>query len=171
MQKSKHGPEQPYINHLAEVADLVATATHGTDAHLVAAAVLHDTIEDTTTTYDELVAAFGREVADLVAEVTDDMSLPKSEQKRLQVIQAPDKSPRAKLLKLADKVSNLRALALTAPSSRQQDRQLEYVAWARSVVEGLRGVTVSSSKCSMRLRPRLKQPCDRTIESCARLTL
>jgi (p)ppGpp synthase/HD superfamily hydrolase len=140
-QKSKAAAAQPYINHLVEVADLVAEATKGADANLVAAAVLHDTIEDTATTYDELVSTFGRDVADLVAEATDDTSLPRVERKRLQVVHAPGKTPRAKILKLADKISNLRALSTNPSSRRQREQLLEYVTWARAVAEGLRGVS------------------------------
>src|SRR6266481_2758980 len=77
---------EPYINHLAEVANLLAAATDGADTELVAAGWLHDTIEDTATTREELAQNFGDRVAALVVEVTDDMSLPKSERRRLQVV-------------------------------------------------------------------------------------
>src|SRR5579863_7717692 len=76
---------EPYVNHLAEVADLIAEATNGTDPSLVAAAVLHDTIEDTGLTQGELEAEFGSDVADLVAEVTDDKGLTSTARKGLQV--------------------------------------------------------------------------------------
>ena len=88
--------EEPYINHLAEVAQLLADATDGDDLDLVLAGLLHDTIEDTETTYDELVTEFGAVVADLVAEVTDDKKLEKAERKRRQVETAPYKSDRAR---------------------------------------------------------------------------
>src|ERR1700692_2818926 len=99
---------EPYINHLAEVANLLSTATDGTDAELVAAGWLHDTIEDTATTREELAKTFGDRVAELVAEVTDDMSLPKQDRRQKQIVDAPRKSPGAKLIKIADKVSNIR---------------------------------------------------------------
>src|SRR6266581_910374 len=89
---------EPYINHLAEVANLLATATDGADADLVAAGWLHDTIEDTATTREELAQNFSERVAALVVEVTDDMTLPKSERRRLQVVDAPKKSAGAKLV-------------------------------------------------------------------------
>jgi (p)ppGpp synthase/HD superfamily hydrolase len=138
-QRRKGNAAEPYINHLAEVADLVAQATGGRDPNLVAAAVLHDVIEDTATTYEVVAERFGRDVADLVAEATDDTSLPKAERKRLQVVHAPDRSPRAKILKLADKTSNLRAMAENPPADWPLERRREYIGWARAVVDGLRG--------------------------------
>src|SRR6201997_1620988 len=100
---------EPYINHLAEVANLLSSATDGADAELVAAGWLHDTIEDTETTREELAQRFSDRVASLVVECTDDMSLPKAERRRLQVVNASHKSPSARLIKIADKVSNIRA--------------------------------------------------------------
>ena len=94
-QRRKGEAAEPYINHLAEVALLVAEATKGADADLVIAALLHDTIEDQGVRYEELAEAFGAEVADLVQEVTDDKTLPKAKRKALQVEHAPHKSPRA----------------------------------------------------------------------------
>src|SRR5215510_3853026 len=100
---------EPYINHLAEVANLLSAATEGADAELVAAGWLHDTIEDTETTREELAQKFGEHVAALVVEVTDDMSLSKPRRRQKQIEDAPHKSPDAKLIKIADKVSNIRA--------------------------------------------------------------
>lgn len=138
-QKRKGQAGEPYINHLAEVADLVAEATAGDDAELIAAAVLHDVVEDTPTTLAEIAAVFGTDVAGLVAEATDDKSLPKEERKRLQVLRAAGHSQRAKKLKLADKTSNLRALAASPPADWSIERRRDYVAWSRAVVAGLRG--------------------------------
>src|SRR5258705_13183274 len=100
---------EPYINHLAEVANLLSAVTDGADAELVAAGWLHDTIEDTETTREELAEKFSEHVASLVAEVTDDMNLPKPERRQRQIADAPHKSPDAKLIKIADKVSNIGA--------------------------------------------------------------
>jgi (p)ppGpp synthase/HD superfamily hydrolase len=124
---------------LAEVAALLAEATGGDDPVLLVAGLLHDTIEDQDVTRAEIAASFGDEVASLVVEVTDDKSLPKIERKRLQVENAPRKTARAKLLKLADKTSNLRAIANCPPAWPLQ-RQREYVDWAERVVAGCRGV-------------------------------
>jgi guanosine-3',5'-bis(diphosphate) 3'-pyrophosphohydrolase len=130
---------EPYINHLAEVANLLAAATDGDDAELVAAGWLHDTIEDTETTREELAQKFGERVAALVAEVTDDMTLPKSERRRLQVVDAPHKSPSARLIKIADKISNVRARVLSEPTPEERDDLADYTAWAEQVVAGCRG--------------------------------
>jgi (p)ppGpp synthase/HD superfamily hydrolase len=138
-QRRKGSAAEPYVNHLAEVADLLAAATGGTDPHLVAAGLLHDVVEDTDATLPEVAELFGADVAALVAEVTDDKSLPKAERKRLQVAHAPLHSPRAKLLKIADKTSNLRALAASPPADWSLERRCQYVDWARAVVAGLRG--------------------------------
>ena len=139
-QKRKGEAAEPYVNHLAEVADLVARATGGADAALVAAALLHDVVEDTPTPLAEVADRFGADVAALVGEATDDKSLPKAQRKRLQVVHAPTRTPRAKLLKLADKISNLRALAASPPADWSADRRLAYVTWAREVAAGLRGI-------------------------------
>ena len=131
---------EPYVNHLAEVANLLAVATSGTDAELVAAGWLHDTIEDTDTTREELAQEFGTRVADIVAEVTDDMSLPKDRRRQKQIEDAPHKSPDAKLVKIADKISNVGARVLPHPSKTERDDLADYVAWAEKVVAGCRGV-------------------------------
>ena len=131
--------DEPYINHLAEVANLLAAATDGADAELVAAGWLHDTIEDTETTSAELAQKFSARVASLVVEVTDDMTLPKSERRRRQVVDAPYKSADARLIKIADKISNVRGRILPEPTPDQRDELADYTAWAVEVVSGCRG--------------------------------
>jgi guanosine-3',5'-bis(diphosphate) 3'-pyrophosphohydrolase len=131
--------DEPYINHLAEVANLLSAATDGADAELVAAGWLHDSIEDTETTREELAQKFSERVASLVVECTDDMSLPKAERRRLQVVNASHKSPGAKLIKIADKVSNIRARILPDPTAAERDDLVDYTNWAEQVVAGCRG--------------------------------
>jgi guanosine-3',5'-bis(diphosphate) 3'-pyrophosphohydrolase len=130
---------EPYVNHLAEVASLLSAATEGTDAELVAAGWLHDTLEDTKTTHEELAEYFGLRVAGLVQECTDDMNLPKSERRRLQIVDCPHKSDGAKLIKIADKISNVRARIFPNPNDGQREELAGYVAWAEQVVAGCRG--------------------------------
>jgi len=142
-QRRKGVARDPYINHLIEVAGLLAEATRGDDAALIAAGLLHDTLEDTPTKYEELETLFGGDVATLVAEVTDDKSLPKAERKRLQIETAASKSPRGRLLKIADKTSNVRALASSPPDGWEVARVIEYVDWAENVVARCRGVNQS----------------------------
>ena len=139
-QRRKGHAAEPYINHLAEVASLIAEATEGKDAALVAAGWLHDTLEDTDTEREELVTLFGEDVTALVAAATDDKSLPKAERKRLQIAHAPGLAPRAKVLKIADKISNLRSLILSPPDGWERERLIDYVDWADKVVAGCRGV-------------------------------
>jgi guanosine-3',5'-bis(diphosphate) 3'-pyrophosphohydrolase len=148
-QRRKDADASPYINHPLALADLLANVGGVTDPVVLCAAILHDTIEDTETDYAELVAAFGVEIADVVAEVTDDKNLKPAERKRLQVVKAASKSERAKLVKLADKTCNLRDLASTPPVDWPLDRRREYFDWAAQVVAGLRGVS-----------PRLEQTFD-----------
>ncbi|MBK0400199.1 HD domain-containing protein [Limibaculum sp. M0105] len=138
-QRRKGERAEPYVNHLTEVAALVAEATDGGDPNLIAAALLHDAIEDAGVSHAQIEAAFNRDVADLVAEVTDDKSLEKAERKRLQVEHAPAKSPRAKMIKLADKTSNLRAILASPPAGWNVARKREYLDWAGRVVAGARG--------------------------------
>jgi len=140
-QRRKGAAAEPYINHLAEVALLVAEATRGKDPLAVLGALLHDTIEDTKTTKNSLEAEFGPDVAALVAEVTDDKRLPKQERKRLQIETAPHKSPRAKLIKIADKTSNLLSVIESLPVDWDTERCRAYFEWAAKVVDGCRGVS------------------------------
>ncbi|NWS44278.1 MESH1 pyrophosphohydrolase, partial [Probosciger aterrimus] len=98
-------------------------------------------IEDTDTTFAELEARFGGAVTGLVREVTDDKELPRAERKRLQVERAPSRSPRAKLLQLADKLHNLRDIARCPPAGWSPERVQEYFQWAAQVVSGLRGTS------------------------------
>jgi (p)ppGpp synthase/HD superfamily hydrolase len=140
-QRRKGAAEEPYVNHLLEVATLVAEATDGKDPELVIAALLHDSIEDQEVPRSIIAEAFGDGVANLVEEVTDDKKLEKQERKRLQVEHAHKKSQRAKILKLADKTSNLRAIAASPPPEWSVKRRLEYVDWARKVSTGLTGVS------------------------------
>ncbi len=139
-QRRKGELEEPYINHLADVTRMLAAATEGRDTVLVVAGLLHDTIEDTETTFAELEAEFGREVAVLVAEVSDDKTLEKVERKRLQIEKAPTKSDRAKMLKMADKTSNLHSIIQSPPKDWSLERKREYFEWAHDVVAGCRGV-------------------------------
>jgi guanosine-3',5'-bis(diphosphate) 3'-pyrophosphohydrolase len=140
-QRRKGPAGEPYVNHLLEVATLVAEATDGKDPQLVIAALLHDAIEDQEVPRSVIAKAFGEGVAELIEEVTDDKMLEKKERKRLQVEHAHQKSQRAKILKLADKTSNLRAIAASPPPDWSVKRRLEYVEWARQVSQGLTGVS------------------------------
>src|SRR5262245_20660918 len=142
-QQRKGRGDEPYLNHLAEVANLLSMASQDEDAELVAAGWLHDTIEDTEITHEELAQRFGLRVAGLVEECTDDMSLPKSERRRAQVVDAPHKSDSARLIKIADKISNVRARIFPHPSEEQREELADYVAWAEQVVAGCRGVSVT----------------------------
>jgi GTP diphosphokinase / guanosine-3',5'-bis(diphosphate) 3'-diphosphatase len=136
-QRRKGAAGEPYVNHLLEVAELVAGALTQPDPNVVIAALLHDTIEDVGVTKEELIETFGEDVANLVLEVTDDKSLPKQERKRLQIVNAPKKSVRAQLIKLADKISNLRAILSSPPADWSVQRQREYFEWAKQVVDAL----------------------------------
>ena len=140
-QRRKGSTEEPYINHLLEVASLVSQATGGKDINLIIAALLHDAIEDQGISRATIAEQFGDDVASLVAEVTDDKSLPKAVRKRLQVENAPKKSSRAKILKLADKISNVTAIGKDPPSDWPIDRQRDYIQWGRDVVAGVRGAS------------------------------
>jgi len=139
-QRRKGADASPYINHPIAVADVLANEGGVRDATVLCAAALHDTIEDTQTTEDELLSVFGADVTAIVLEVTDDKSLPKERRKALQIEHAPHLSEGAKLVKLADKISNLRDVAASPPSDWSLDRRRAYFDWARQVVEGLRGV-------------------------------
>jgi len=119
----------------------VTEATGGSDPNLVIAALLHDAVEDQEVPFETIVREFGRRVADFALEVRDDKSLPKEERKRKQIEAAPKKSKGAKLIKLADKTSNLRTIASSPAAGWSVKRRLEYIAWAKKVVAGLRGTS------------------------------
>jgi GTP diphosphokinase / guanosine-3',5'-bis(diphosphate) 3'-diphosphatase len=136
-QRRKGAAQEPYINHLIEVARLIADSSDKLDPELIMAGLLHDTVEDTGVTKEELEHKFGPDVASLVAEVTDDKTLPKETRKALQVKNAPKKSPRGQTLKLADKISNLRSILHSPPADWSHERRRQYFDWAKQVVDGL----------------------------------
>ena len=138
-QRRKDKDASPYINHPIALAHILISEGGVSDAVVLCAAILHDTIEDTETSYSVLRAAFGTEIADVVREVTDDKSLAKAKRKQLQIEHAAHASPRAKLVKLADKVANLRDLASTPPHDWSIDRRRAYFDWAKQVIDGVRG--------------------------------
>jgi GTP diphosphokinase / guanosine-3',5'-bis(diphosphate) 3'-diphosphatase len=129
----------PYINHPISVANLLANEAGVTDAPTLAAALLHDTIEDTATTVAELRSTFGELIASIVFEVTDDKSLPKQRRKELQIEHASHLSGQARLIKLADKICNLRDIIRSPPVDWPLERRQEYFDWAKRVVEQMRG--------------------------------
>ncbi|XP_041458951.1 guanosine-3',5'-bis(diphosphate) 3'-pyrophosphohydrolase MESH1-like isoform X2 [Lytechinus variegatus] len=138
-QRRKNAAETPYINHPVGVARILAKEAGVSDLATLQAAILHDTVEDTDTTFEEIEKQFGKEVRDIVDDVTDDKSLPKMERKRRQIEHAPHCCPKAKLVKLADKLYNLRDLDQEIPQGWTKERAQEYFQWASQVVQGLRG--------------------------------
>jgi GTP diphosphokinase / guanosine-3',5'-bis(diphosphate) 3'-diphosphatase len=135
--RRKGGKDIPYINHPIDVATLLATVGGVTDPEILAAALLHDTVEDTDATHEDIVREFGEVVAGLVAEVTDDPDVSSAERKRRQEAEAPFKSPRAKMIRLADKACNVHDITHTPPESWSLERRREYFAWAARVVDAL----------------------------------
>lgn len=138
-QRRKDAEASPYINHPIALANVLANEGGIDDERVLLAAVLHDTIEDTDTSRDELVQWFGEDVARIVDEVTDDKALPKAERKRLQIEHAAHISRHAQLVKLADKICNLRDILAMPPSGWSEQRKREYFDWAKRVVDELRG--------------------------------
>lgn len=138
-QRRKGASAPPYVNHPLQVAHVLASEGGVSDPDVLCAALLHDTVEDTATTADELGSAFGAAVAGMVMEVTDDKSLEKAVRKEAQVEHAPRLSPGAKLVKLADKICNLRDVLASPPAGWSLERRQAYFDWAARVVAGLRG--------------------------------
>ncbi len=137
-QRRKGAASEPYVNHLIEVADLVAAA--GASEDVICAALLHDAIEDQGITAAQIADLFGAAVAAIVCEVTDDKTLPKADRKAAQIAAAPHLSDGAKLIKLADKISNVRSITASPPVGWPLERRLAYVEFSRKVVDGLRGI-------------------------------
>jgi (p)ppGpp synthase/HD superfamily hydrolase len=138
-QKRKDAEASPYINHPIQVTEILWRIGGVRDTTLLLAAVLHDTLEDTDATPEEIQEMFGGDVLALVQEVTDDKRLPKQVRKQRQVQTAPHKSYRAKMLKLADKISNVEDIIHTPPKDWSLERRREYVLWSERVVAGLCG--------------------------------
>lgn len=147
-QRRKNAEATPYINHPIEVAEHLARVGGISDEDVLIAALLHDTIEDTKTTLAELESVFGSRVAGIVMECTDDKSLEKLERKRLQIVNAPKKSPDAKCVKIADKTCNLASILIDPPKDWSVCRQREYFEWAEQVIRGLVGVNEQLDACA-----------------------
>jgi len=139
-QRRKDAEASPYINHPLALARVLKLEAGVAEMDVLVAAILHDTVEDTETTVQELEREFGQTVAAIVAEVTDDKNLSKPDRKRLQVEHAPHISHQAKLVKLADKICNLRDVLDAPPSHWPMERRRAYFEWAKAVIDGLRGV-------------------------------
>jgi len=139
-QRRKDADSSPYINHPIALANVLANEGGITDLEVLCAAILHDTIEDTETTPEELTAIFGPRITAIVLEVTDDKSLDKQVRKQRQIDHAPHASKQAKLVKLADKICNLRDILASPPSGWSLERKQAYFDWAAKVVAGIRGV-------------------------------
>ena len=139
-QRRKDAQASPYINHPIALANVLVGEGGVAEPVVIAAALLHDTLEDTQTTAGELRAAFGDAITRVVEEVTDDKSLLKAERKRLQVEHAAAISREAKLVKLADKICNVRDMADHPPAKWDLTRRREYFEWAKAVVDRMRGI-------------------------------
>ena len=136
-QRRKDAAESPYINHPNSLIDVLANEVGITEIDVLAAAALHDTIEDTETTPEQLRAMFGERITGIVLEVTDDKDLPSHVRKRLQIDHAHKKSREAALVKFADKICNLRDVANSPPAAWTLQRRREYFDWGKAVVDGL----------------------------------
>lgn len=145
-QSRKDAANTPYINHPIALANLLANYAGVSDVNVIAAAILHDTVEDTDTTVEDIEELFGKNIRDIVIEVTDDKSLPSPERKRLQIEHAAIISHEAKLVKLADKISNLQDIIFSPPVKWSLERKREYFDWARAVVDQLRGTNEKLEK-------------------------
>lgn len=140
-QRRKGIDASPYINHPIALAHVLAFEGGISDATVLCSAILHDTVEDTATTVDELSEMFGPDVSSIVREVTDDKSLAKDKRKQLQIEHAQHLSRGAKLVKLADKICNLRDLLTSPPPGWSVERKQAYFDWAVAVASGLRGAS------------------------------
>ena len=138
-QRRKDVEASPYINHPITLADILCNEAHITDTEVICAALLHDTVEDTDTEPEELVQEFGSVICGIVREVTDDKSLDKATRKQCQIDHAAHISDKAKQVKLADKISNLRDMASNPPANWDVQRRREYFDWAKAVIDELRG--------------------------------
>ncbi len=142
-QRRKGQDATPYINHPIQVAEILWQIGGIHDMIVIIAALLHDTLEDTDATTEEIERLFGKAILNVVLEVTDDKTLPKMERKRLQIQNAPHKSIFAKQLKLADKICNINDIIHSPPHTWSPQRQQEYIAWTQQVIAGIRGTNAA----------------------------
>jgi guanosine-3',5'-bis(diphosphate) 3'-pyrophosphohydrolase len=138
-QRRKNVAASPYINHPIALADVLVHEGGITDIDVLCAAILHDTVEDTQTSFDELEARFGAKIAAIVRECTDDKTLPSERRKDLQIEHAPHLSHGAQLVKLADKICNVRDVVDDPPANWPPERRRRYFEWSKRVIDGLRG--------------------------------
>jgi len=138
-QRRKDASAPPYINHPIAVANVLCNEAGITDIEVICGALLHDTVEDTDTTPGEIEEKFGATVRQIVMDVTDDTELPKEERKRLQVEHAGQACKKAKLVKIADKICNLRDVAQQPPLGWSLERRRAYFLWAKKVVDRMQG--------------------------------
>ncbi len=139
-QRRKDIDASPYINHPISLASILCNEAHVTDVEVICGALLHDTVEDTQTTPEESESEFGSVMKNIVMDVTADKSLNKHERKQAQIDHAAHINDKAKLVKLADKISNLRDVSLNPPPDWSLERRQEYFDWANKVIEQIRGI-------------------------------
>jgi guanosine-3',5'-bis(diphosphate) 3'-pyrophosphohydrolase len=139
-QQRKGAKGEPYINHPVHVAQIIHTIGGVSDFEVLAASILHDTLEDTNTSERELEEKFGKPILDLVKEVTDDKSLPKQKRKQLQIEHAPHLSVGATLIKIADKISNITDITTSPPKDWDTNRKQDYLNWGQAVVDNCKEV-------------------------------
>jgi len=136
----RKGGKIPYINHPIKVAQILADNGESAETDLLIAAILHDVIEDTDATPEQLESMFGKDVCDLVMECTDDKTKNKAVRKQNQIDCAANASDLAKKLKLADKICNVRDIRERPPKGWSLKRKIAYLDWSEDVFEGLKGV-------------------------------
>jgi guanosine-3',5'-bis(diphosphate) 3'-pyrophosphohydrolase len=134
-QRRKDSHASPYINHPIQVAHILSSVGLVNDEVVVAAALLHDTVEDTDTSPEELAERFGTKISGLVSEMTDDKTLPKEERKKFQIEHAPSLSVEATLVKLCDKICNVSDVTVNPPADWDMDRRRKYFEWSKAVVD------------------------------------
>jgi len=138
-QRRKNVEASPYINHPIDLVNVLVNEGQVTDPDIIVAAILHDTVEDTDTSFTELEPIFGKLITDVVRELTDDKRLRKEQRKQQQIDKAATASDQAKQVKLADKICNLRDMCSAPPAGWDLDRRREYFDWSLAVVDQLRG--------------------------------
>ena len=138
-QRRKDKQASPYINHPIAVAETLWEIGEIREVTTLVAGILHDIIEDTDTSPEELERAFGAEICSIVKELTDDKVLPNAVRRRLQLQNVAELSAPARHVRTADKISNLEDIIYFPPAGWSLERREEYVNWAGSVIEGLRG--------------------------------
>ncbi|EFO18322.1 hypothetical protein LOAG_10172 [Loa loa] len=139
-QRRKDAAQTPYVNHPIGVAYILTSEGQITDTTTIIAAILHDIVEHTKTTDEEIRKMFGDEIADIVKECTMVRSMKREARMKSELEKASKLSHKAKLVQLADKLNNIRDIERGTPLGWTKQHVTEYIIFAKDLLSKIRGI-------------------------------